>query len=188
MQLDSRIRVYHKENEGLVAARKDGVALAKGDAVAFVDSDDWIEEKMYEEMAAVFQREHTDVVTSGLVCEGKNKNWIWLDSEKEGIYSRDYISENMMSNMAFNHSTGRQGIIPSVCNKLFEKSLLQTVLESIYSDLTLGEDGAVVYRTIALANKVAILNRAWYHYIERSDSMVRTYDIRVFEKIYKLEQ
>ena len=47
-QRDSRIVVIHKENGGLVSARKAGLKAAAGAYIAYVDGDDWIEPNMYE--------------------------------------------------------------------------------------------------------------------------------------------
>ena len=47
-QEDSRIRVIHKENGGLSDARNAGIEVAAGEYIAFIDSDDWIDDKMYE--------------------------------------------------------------------------------------------------------------------------------------------
>src|SRR5690625_1510219 len=45
---DSRIKVFHKANGGQSSARNLGLSIAKGDYIGFVDSDDFIELKMYE--------------------------------------------------------------------------------------------------------------------------------------------
>ena len=47
---DSRIKVIHKENGGLSDARNAGMDVATGQWIAFVDSDDWIAEEMYESL------------------------------------------------------------------------------------------------------------------------------------------
>ena len=47
---DSRIKVIHKENGGQADARNVGMAVATGEYVAFVDSDDWIDIRMYQRM------------------------------------------------------------------------------------------------------------------------------------------
>ncbi|MEO6347158.1 MAG: glycosyltransferase, partial [Aquaticitalea sp.] len=45
---DPRIKVIHKKNKGLSAARNSGLEIATGDYIGFVDSDDWVHEKMFE--------------------------------------------------------------------------------------------------------------------------------------------
>lgn len=47
---DKRVRVIHKKNEGVSIARNVGMQAAKGEYIGFVDSDDWIEKEMYQEM------------------------------------------------------------------------------------------------------------------------------------------
>lgn len=64
---DSRIRVIHKENGGLSDARNAGIALATGEFLAFVDSDDYIAGDMYEIMIAALRR-----TEAGIACCGTN--------------------------------------------------------------------------------------------------------------------
>ena len=45
---DSRIKVIHKKNGGLSDARNAGMAVATGEYISFIDSDDWIETSMFE--------------------------------------------------------------------------------------------------------------------------------------------
>lgn len=59
---DSRIKVVHKENEGLGYARNSGLNIASGDYVAFVDSDDFVELNMYQTLYDEAQKENADVV------------------------------------------------------------------------------------------------------------------------------
>ena len=41
---DKRIRLIHKKNDGVSAARNDGIDIAQGEFITFVDSDDWVDE------------------------------------------------------------------------------------------------------------------------------------------------
>ncbi len=50
---DSRIRVFHTKNQGLSAARNLGIREARGEYIGFVDSDDWVDSRMYEILAYV---------------------------------------------------------------------------------------------------------------------------------------
>lgn len=61
---DTRVKVIHKENAGMGAAYNTGMKLAKGEYIGFVESDDWIEPKMYEKLYTVATKENVDVVKS----------------------------------------------------------------------------------------------------------------------------
>ena len=52
---DNRIVVIHQNNGGQATARNMGLSAAKGEFIGFVDSDDWIEPKLYETMLSIIQ-------------------------------------------------------------------------------------------------------------------------------------
>lgn len=60
---DGRIIVLHGENEGLSGARNKGLAHATGEYIGFVDSDDFVDEHMYEELITVLEAHDLDIVT-----------------------------------------------------------------------------------------------------------------------------
>lgn len=62
---DSRITVLHKKNEGLSAARNDGIVRATGEWIAFVDSDDWCEPDYYERLLKAAAGQKADIVCAG---------------------------------------------------------------------------------------------------------------------------
>lgn len=66
---DARFRVIHQENQGLSGARNTALAVAKGDLVGFVDSDDWVEPTMYECMVALLDEHNADVVMCDYLSE-----------------------------------------------------------------------------------------------------------------------
>lgn len=65
-KLDDRIKVIHRANGGLGPARNSGMEIAKGEYIGFVDSDDWIEQDMYERLYSAAVSSNADVVYSGL--------------------------------------------------------------------------------------------------------------------------
>lgn len=54
--IDDRIIAIHQENEGLSGARNNGLLFAKGEYIAFVDSDDWLHPEMYERLIALIEK------------------------------------------------------------------------------------------------------------------------------------
>lgn len=58
---DSRVKVYHKQNEGVSHTRNFGLNLARGEWITFVDADDWIEFDVYEKVLTRVQEEKADI-------------------------------------------------------------------------------------------------------------------------------
>lgn len=64
---DSRVRVFHKTNGGVSSARNLGIAMAQGEYIAFVDSDDWLEADYFEQVAQVLVRERPQLLMNNYV-------------------------------------------------------------------------------------------------------------------------
>ena len=62
---DNRIKVIHKTNGGLSAARNTGLKYAMGDFISFIDSDDYIEPKMYEILFNLITKFDSDISMCG---------------------------------------------------------------------------------------------------------------------------
>ncbi len=180
---DKRIRVFHQENQGLVAARKKGIEYAIGEVLTFVDSDDWIEADMYQEMMKIYGEHHPDIISSGLILDKENEEARELDLYETGLYDRKQIEKEIIPYMMYDELQGKRRMNPSLCTKLFKKDFIIQTIHQVDNDLTYGEDAAVTYLGVARANSLYIVSRVWYHYVIRQDSMVRTYTVDTFEKI-----
>ena len=62
---DARISVIHKNNGGIGSACAAGIEIAKGDYLAFVDSDDFIEKDMLDNLCSVIEKTNADIVHFG---------------------------------------------------------------------------------------------------------------------------
>ena len=58
----------HRENGGLGPARNSGMEVATGEYIGFVDSDDWIEPQMFEELYNAATQHNADICFSGMQC------------------------------------------------------------------------------------------------------------------------
>ena len=80
MEKDSRIRVVHQVNQGLVSAREKAVDLARGRYIAFVDPDDWIEKDFFEKILNNMLKVDADIGIGGYVLDygeaGVKKNFM----------------------------------------------------------------------------------------------------------------
>ena len=80
---DDRIKVIHQENKGSVGARNAGLATAKGEYLAFVDSDDYVREDMLRKMVDVAERDNLDIVWCGVEGELMDKSVFSLFEVKD---------------------------------------------------------------------------------------------------------
>lgn len=179
---DARFRVIHTKNNGLISARKIGLSHASGDYIGFVDSDDWIQDVMYQSLVERLKDTETDMICFATNVVSSDKDRLCLNTIKEGTY----IDENLLllyPIMMFNETENSPGIFQSVWTKLFKKSLLELCLPSIQNEITYGEDAAIVYSCCLMAKKILVINDAYYYYRENPTSICGKKDIGIFEKI-----
>ena len=164
---DGRIRVIHKENAGVSAARNTGLDQARGNYVLFVDSDDYIDRYACLKLTNVAQRDDADIVIFG----------------GESFPSIDWIDLSMSTIDATFHTGGldtlfvAQGAYPLMCNKLYRRSLLEQGHHRFNTSLALGEDHAFQFIVFPQAKIVSSVRDHIYHYrCGRSDSAVFSSD------------
>ena len=91
---DNRFSYYYKENEGLAAARADGIARADGEYLGFIDSDDWIEPNMYEKMYNAAKSNDSDIVFCN--CIENENNHKFTPEMRTGAYDREKIKQYIL--------------------------------------------------------------------------------------------
>lgn len=70
---DSRVRVVHQENQGLSAARNTGIEHARGECLAFVDSDDVVMNEFIEKLYELLEKYQADIAACDYVkCPTEN--------------------------------------------------------------------------------------------------------------------
>ena len=167
---DSRIKVIHKNNGGLVSARKAGIRIAHGDYSTYVDGDDWIEKDYYQSL--VEKANDADVVISShrrmLFEQVVDIPVRFAFGEYEGA-SLGSIKKAMISYGEF----FKVGISTYVWNKLFKTALLRKYQLLVDDSITIGEDAAVVYPLINECKKIVIADVFGYRYRQREDSMLK---------------
>jgi len=185
---DRRIKYFYKENEGLAKARKTGVKIAEGEYIGFVDSDDWIDSDMYETLMHKMIVEDAEIITSGYIHETVTRKILERDTFSEGVYSREEIAKYILPEMMYCYEKGKQGVLGSVCTKVFKTELIKSILSFVDDSLALGEDAVLTYNAIAKSAKVVITHYVGYHYIQHVESMVHAHGTKDFENIMVLNE
>lgn len=172
-QKDSRIRVLHKKNGGLVSARKAGLSMAKGEYIAYVDGDDFIEPDMYERMYRTMKEQDVDVVMCGRYEDTGDVSRKVFHGIPEGRYGKERLIRDVYPQMIAKEAFFEWGIFPSVWDKLFRRECLEQFQMEVDDRIVMGEDAACVYPCLLHAESIYILQECLYHYRQTVSSMVK---------------
>ncbi len=159
---DSRIRVVHKQNEGVAAARNTALDMATGSKVAFADADDIYEPDMLEKMNEAMLQFEADMVVCGYYEEYTDRTDRHGIDKGKVVYNREE---------AYGDFFRMAGHIGSGCwNKLIKSDAIGEIRFKKYS---MGEDVEWICRVLDNCQKVVCLDYYGYHYIHREDSASR---------------
>lgn len=175
-----------KENGGLSHARNVGYTYAKGEYIAFFDSDDYIEKDMYEKLMAKVKEYNYDIVVCDLYMEyeqtgkkiyvGSNVEKEYKDVEKDnnGISIRKEIMEN---------------IYIAVHNKIYKKELIEKTFENgmPFVNGMYYEDILYTYSILQNIDSISFVNEPLYYYVQRSTSISNNYDKKLYDIITSVE-
>lgn len=170
---DSRIKVIHKPNGGLLSARKAGLEAALGTHIAYVDGDDWVDHFYLDTLYKLAIANDADLVVTGHFREFDGKIET-IKPKNPGFYDETKINSEILPNAIYNGEFCEHGMSTYVWNKLFKKELLENVLYDVPNDVVMGEDAAIVYSYLAFTKRLAISKIPLYYYRQRHDSIVKS--------------
>ena len=147
-----RISIINKQNEGLPAARRSGMELAEGDYVLHVDSDDWLDVQLFEELAEEIRRTDSDIVYFDFYKEYSSR------SKKD--VEKDYDAS---SRMKFIHGLFNYKAYGYVWNKCVKRKLYLEN-EIVFPKYGMHEDIYLMSQLIFHASSITHLKKALYHY------------------------
>ncbi len=154
-----RIRVIHKENEGLGMARNTGVGAAVGEYIAFLDSDDTVEPEMYEEMYERAVEENYDIVMCdvNIIYVEENRNVVVSTYSSEEVDLSDYIANG--NNITYS------------VNKLYSRRIWE---ENQYERM-LFEDIALIPSLVTKYPHIGYVKKPFYNYYRRANTISTTF-------------
>lgn len=171
---DARIRVFHQQNGGSSSARNLGLDHASGEYIGFVDSDDYIDSKMYQNLYDAILAYHVLVAQTGRDErdeQGRRLPDICVPpAGPERIGSRDFLKELLM----------HRGDC-SFCTKLFHRSVLETRRFPVGA---LNEDFHFLIELLPEIGDIVSLPEQAYHVFYRMGSNSRKTDREQFSRVF----
>ena len=171
-QKDNRIKVIHKTNGGLVSARKAAMQVAQGEYIGYVDGDDWIDPGYYNDLFLKINGNGCDAVIAGFSRDLFDSSTEMSNVVATGLYEGEKLN-NLFSNMISTGDFFRHGVTTYLWNKLFKRKIVKDVQLGINDEISIGEDGAVVYPALLKCKTIFVANIFSYHYRQREDSMLK---------------
>ncbi len=176
---DSRIKVIHKENGGLVSARKAGAKEASGKYIICLDGDDFLGKYYLENYADCINKTGADVLMDGCVwwtddfnfTKAKVSDGFYGVPVKEGFYDRRQMEKEIFPDLIENKFS--KSLQNSVWGKAFKREFYVPVQLSVSDEVHMGEDACVVKPCIFKAESFAVLGNTEYFYRQIETSMTR---------------
>lgn len=172
-KLDSRVKVVHKENGGVSAARNIGLDSAEGDYIAFVDSDDFIAVNMYERLLQEIKRTDTDMV----LC-----NYSKVDEEGKILTEYAYVQNEIVTGvdaliwLEREHNWSYCVVWP----RLYKKKVFDGIR---FKENVICEDEFIAHQLYLNCDKVAGINESFYFYRNNPGSITSSKGIRNLDGI-----
>lgn len=161
---DARIHLICKPNSGVSSSRNIGLDASSGDWVYFVDADDWIELDAIEAFMEAATSPACDFVVSDFYrVQGDRMSY--KHGPASGLISREKYAEYMSSRPANFYYT-------SLWNKMFKRRIIEDNHMRFDTGMHFGEDHVFILEYMALVDRVALVDRALYYYIDNEGSLI----------------
>lgn len=162
--IDSRIRVIHKTNGGLSDARNAGIEVATGEWIAFIDSDDWVDDRFIATLLEAAITTDSDLAICAYSKVYENGTTIpAVNGEQEKILSSLEAIRDLFTRRTYG------GVMS--WNKLYKRNIfIDNGIEFPYGKVH--EDNFTTYKTYFFANKIVYIDTPLVFYLQRRDSIM----------------
>lgn len=180
---DSRVKVIHKQNQGLGYARNSGIDVATGEFMAFLDSDDYVNEAMYERLMITAITTNSDIAVCGYnVISSSGEVNTYSDFSLPKVFEKEDIVS--LSRDFLRHKGNLASHYEIACRSVFRRSAITARFLSERE--IVAEDYHFQIASVLCASKVVFIPDALFNYRYNSLGLSKTFSFDKFKKTPKL--
>lgn len=169
---DGRFTAFHKPNGGISSARRYGMDRAKGNFTIHIDSDDWVESTMLEELYNIAVDENADIV----ICDyfvNYNRYEQYREAKPADLFYQDVLKSLIYKSQGY------------MWNKLIRASCYRNPEAATWIvGQDLFEDMIICSRILKYPRRISYLPKAFYHYRQNPNSYLHA--TKLYEQYIKL--
>lgn len=158
-QEDSRVKLYHIDHSGVSAARNQGLKLAHGEFVSFIDADDLVRTDYIEALLSAIKDAEISLCPI----------WIWNQSS-DSIKIHSCENAEFTKTELLNSKNSLRYLGSNVFTKLYRTSFLKQYHILFRESMDYGEDTLFFYSCLQYAEHIHTTNRTAYLYRENTES------------------
>lgn len=167
---DNRIIVINKKNGGVSSARNEGLKIATGDYLLFIDGDDYIDIDCVQNCINIISEFNLDIVKFGYIKELRKKitkKYHYTVPVNEKIERKNY------SNQLYPYILSTNDFC-NVTNAIIKKSIVKNIV--FQNDILIGEDYLFFVECLRNSNSIYFMDEFFYHYVVNNDSATHNFN------------
>jgi len=178
---DSRIIYIYQSNQGESSARNKALEIAKGEYVLFVDSDDYIDSSLIDEIIEIAKLQYYDVIRFGL-------NFIDENNQLIGVFKPEKTSTESCQALLWAISKPTRSDILRFGAYAVKSSVLRDNSIRFDEQCSYGQDQEFTHTVVACSATYYTLEKAYYYYYQHSESLMHTRSLKQLQYIAAIER
>lgn len=174
--LDVRIVVIHKENGGLSDARNAGLAIATGEYIAFVDSDDYIHPRMMERLLYHLNEANAEIAVCNIQYTD-DRDDVEEQLQRKINEKKEILLDRKNAQLVY-FNNDMKVLMTVAWNKLYKSYLFKHIKFPVSK---VHEDEFVTFQLLYRAGKVTYFNEVLYYYYQKADSIMGKFNVKRFD-------
>lgn len=188
---DKRIIVIHQKNQGVSVARNNGMSIAKGKWIAFVDGDDWTECNMIERLYEKSKKGAYDIIMCSNFVNYPNRqvtnSFLNVEEKEMQEDKKDELELQLICKGINNYFPEEVGCgVPWA--KLYNKEFIKTKGLKFNPNLIRMQDNIFNLYAFEEADRIYYFNEYLYHYRKNNKSVCNKYNPNIVEHFEKVNE